>query len=177
DDDSAKGASAVTRDYELELDGSNGRAPILSAFGGKITTYRKLAEHALEKLAPHFPQMGPAWTAGAPLPGGDLPDADFEGWLRGFCAEQPWLPADLARHYGRCYGSDAAALLGNARTLDDLGRHFGGLFYEREAKWLIEREWARTADDILTRRTKHALFLTEAEKAAFTDWLHLDAVA
>ena len=177
DDDSAKGASAVTRDYELELDGGDGRAPILSAFGGKITTYRKLAEHALEKLAPHFPQMGPAWTAGAPLPGGDLPDADFEAWLRGFSAERPWLPADLARHYGRCYGSDAAALLGTARALDDLGRHFGGLFYECEAKWLIEREWARTADDILTRRTKHALFLTEAEKAAFTDWLHLDAVA
>ncbi len=177
DDDSAKGASAVTRDYEFELDGGGDRAPILSAFGGKLTTYRKLSEHALEKLAAFFPEMGPAWTAGAPLPGGEVPEADFEAWLQGFAAERPWLPAELARHYGRCYGSEAVDLLAGARSLQDLGRHFGALFYEREAKWLIDREWARSAEDILTRRTKHALFLNDAEKEAFSNWLRLEAAA
>ncbi len=177
DDDTAKGASAVTRDYELEIDGGNGRAPILSAFGGKLTTYRKLSEHSLEKLAAWFPQMGPAWTATAALPGGAIDNADFETWLTDFQAARPWLPADLARHYGRCYGSEAAEMLGEAKSLADLGRHFGALFYEREAKWLINREWARSAEDILTRRTKHGLFLTEAEQSAFQEWLRLDAVA
>ena len=177
DDNSAKGASAVTRDYELEIDGGDGRAPILSAFGGKITTYRKLSEHALEKLAPSLAGIGPPWTADAPLPGGGMPDADFDAWLRRFQAEHPWLPAALARHYGRCYGTAAAELLRGAGALADLGRHFGALFYEREAKWLMANEWARTADDILIRRTKHALFLTDAEKAAFTDWLRLEVAA
>jgi len=177
DDDANKNASAVTRDYEFELDGGNGRAPILSAFGGKITTYRKLAEHALEKLAPFFPRMKGPWTVDAPLPGGDIPGAEFDPWLDRFRAAHSWLPADLARHYGRCYGTEAGSLLAGAATIADLGRHFGGLFYEREARWLRSHEWARTADDILLRRTKHGLFLTEAEKAAFEDWMRLDAAA
>ncbi len=177
DDDSRKSASAVTRDYEFELDGGNGRAPILSAFGGKITTYRKLSEHALEKLAPFFPQMKDPWTVDAPLPGGDIAGADFEPWLARFHAAHPWLPPVLARHYGRCYGTEAERLLAGAGAVADLGRHFGGLFYEQEAKWLRAHEWARTADDILLRRTKHGLFLTDAQKAAFADWMRLDAAA
>jgi D-erythritol 1-phosphate dehydrogenase len=171
DDDSAKNASAVTRDYEFELDGGDGRAPILSAFGGKLTTYRKLSEQALARLRRFFPAMGPDWTRDAALPGGDMPGADFDRWLAGFRAARPWLPEDLARHYGRCYGTGAEALLAGATGLGDLGRHFGGLFYEREARWLIEREFARTAEDILTRRTKHGLFLTVAERDAFAGWL------
>ena len=171
DDDSNKNASAVTRDYEFELDGGDDRAPILSAFGGKITTYRKLSEHALEKLAPFFPGMTGPWTLDAPLPGGDMAGADFDAWLDRFRAAHSWLPPDLARHYARCYGTEAETLLAEAGSLADLGRHFGGLFYEREAKWLMTREWARTVDDILVRRTKHGLFLTEAEKGAFEDWM------
>ena len=177
DDDSSKSASAVTRDYEFELDGGTGRAPILSAFGGKITTYRKLSEHALEKLAPFFPQMKGPWTVDAPLPGGDIAGADFEPWLARFHAAHPWLPAELARHYGRCYGTEAERLLAGAGAIADLGRHFGGLFYEQEAKWLRAHEWARATDDILLRRTKHGLFLTDAQKAAFADWMRLDAAA
>ena len=171
DDDSNKNASAVTRDYEFELDGGDDRAPILSAFGGKITTYRKLSEHALEKLAPFFPAMAGPWTRDAPLPGGDMADAEFDAWLDRFRAAHSWLPPDLARHYARCYGTEAETLLAEAGSLADLGRHFGGLFYEREAKWLMAHEWARTVDDILVRRTKHGLFLTEAEKGAFEDWM------
>ncbi len=177
DDDESKNASAVTRDYELELDGGPDRAPILSAFGGKITTYRKLAEAALERLQPYFPEMRAGWTAGAPLPGGDIPNADFEGWLAGFCAAHPWLPKSLARHYGRAYGTEASRMLQGAQALEDLGRHFGGLLYEREVRWLHEREWARTADDILARRTKHGLFLDEVERDALAEWLQFKAAA
>ena len=171
DDDAAKNASTVTRDYELELDGGTDRAPILSAFGGKLTTYRKLAEHALARLAPFFPRMGAAWTARATLPGGDLPDADFDRWLAAFAAERPWLPGDLARHYARCYGTRAGELLAGASEIEELGRHFGGLLYEREVRWLMDREWARTAEDVLERRTKHVLFLTPREQASLHEWI------
>jgi glycerol-3-phosphate dehydrogenase len=121
--------------------------------------------------------MKPAWTADAPLPGGDLPDADFDQWFDAFQKEHPWLDPDLALHYARCYGSGAAELLKGAGCMEDLGHHFGGLFYAREAEWLIEHEWARTAEDMLERRTKHALFMTKAEQRAVADWLARDKVA
>jgi glycerol-3-phosphate dehydrogenase len=177
DDDASKGASAVTRDYVFEVDGGEGRAPIVSAFGGKLTTYRKLAEHGLAKLKPWFPAMRGDWTARAPLPGGAMPGADFDRWFAGFAAARGFLPAPLARWYGRAYGTDAVELLAGATSLADLGRHFGGLLYEREADWLIAREWARDPEDVLERRTKHALFMTEAEQAAFADWMGLRAAA
>ncbi|MEK0081599.1 glycerol-3-phosphate dehydrogenase [Benzoatithermus flavus] len=173
-DDAAENPSAVTRDYVFDVEPrapETGQAPILSVFGGKITTYRKLAEHALDKLAPFFPGMGRAWTADAAMPGGDIENADFEGWLKRFHAAHPWLPAALARHYGRLYGTRAEALLADARRLTDLGRHFGGTLYEREAHWLMAEEWAETAEDILERRTKHGLHLTAEERAAFAAWL------
>jgi len=173
-DDKAENPSAVTRDYIFDVDPNLPRpdaVPILSIFGGKITTYRKLAEHALEKLTPFFPQMKGAWTATVPMPGGDMPAADFERWLAGFGAARPWLPTALARHYARLYGTRAAALLGGCAGVADLGRHFGGLLYEREARFLAAEEWAETADDILERRTKHGLHLSAAERAAFADWL------
>jgi glycerol-3-phosphate dehydrogenase len=173
-DDQAENPSAVTRDYIFDVEPKEpepGRAPILSVFGGKITTYRKLAEHALDKLVPFFPGIGRAWTAEATMPGGDMPDADFEGWLAGFRAARPWLPEPLARHYGRLYGTRAEKLLAGAGSPNDLGQHFGGLLYEREARFLIAEEWAETAEDILERRTKHGLHLTREQAAAFADWL------
>ncbi|MDP5220963.1 glycerol-3-phosphate dehydrogenase [Ruegeria sp. 2205SS24-7] len=177
DDDAAKGASAVTRDYTFEMDGGDDRAPLLSAFGGKLTTYRKLSEAALEHLAPYFPAMGAAWTDGVPLPGGDIPNAEFGAWFETFCARFPWLGADLARHYARCYGTDAIQMLDGASGMADLGAHFGGLFYAREAEWLKRNEWAQTAQDMLERRTKHALFMTDAEQQAVGVWLDRMAAA
>ncbi|MEM9048784.1 MAG: glycerol-3-phosphate dehydrogenase [Pseudomonadota bacterium] len=171
DDDKAKGASAVTRDYTFELDSGPGRAPMLSAFGGKLTTYRKLAEAALERLRPSLPGMGPAWTDAAPLPGGDMKGADFEDWFKGFHARHAWLPEALARHYGHAYGTLADALLGDALDMRDLGRHFGGLFFAREASWLMTREWARSVEDMVHRRTKHHLSMSLAEQAAVDAWL------
>jgi glycerol-3-phosphate dehydrogenase len=167
-DDNAENPSAVTRDYVFELDEAG--PPMLSVFGGKITTFRKLAEHALEKLKPFFPQMGPAWTAGARLPGGDIENADFERFVEGLRRDWPWMPDGLLRHYARLYGTRARDLVGTARAVEDLGIHFGKGFYEREAVFLAETEWARTAEDILERRTKHGLALDAVERTAFADW-------
>src|SRR5262245_37114927 len=170
-DDNAANPSAVTRDYAFDTDGGAGRAPLLSVFGGKITTYRKLAEHAMAELAEVFPRMGGAWTARAPLPGGDLPDSDFSRFLATIRQRHSWLPAPLAQHYARLYGTRIDAVLGSAGSLQDLGRHFGGLLYEREASYLREMEWAQTADDILLRRTKHGLHLDQAARDDFANWL------
>ena len=158
------------RDYSFEIDTPDGGAPMLSIFGGKITTFRKLAEHALDRFAPFFPGLGTAWTAGAPLPGGDMAAADFAAFVDAFRAAHPWLPASLARHLARLYGTRAERVLDGASALDDLGRHFGGHFYEREARYLIEQEWATTAEDILERRTKHGLHLSPEERCAFEAW-------
>lgn len=171
DDDAAKGASAVTRDYTFELDGGPGRAPILSAFGGKLTTYRKLSEAALTKLEQTFPKMGKPWTEHAPLPGGNIANADFDAWFATFQTRWPWLPDPLARHYARCYGTQADLLLEGTAGLDDLGPCFGGLFHTIEAEWLQREEWAQTAEDMLFRRTKHGIFLSKAEQANVADWL------
>jgi glycerol-3-phosphate dehydrogenase len=173
-DDNAENPSAVTRDYIFDIDPkmpAGKTPPILSIFGGKITTYRKLAEHALDKLAPFFPGMAKAWTARAPLPGGDMPGADFDACLTTFRRQFPWLNGDLALHYGRLYGTRAAQLLEGATRPSDLGRHFGALFYEREARFLLRTEWARTAEDILERRTKHGLHLSAGERVSFEQWL------
>ncbi len=170
-DDNAANPSAVTRDYVFDIDGGEGMPPLLSIFGGKITTYRKLAEHALEKLKPYFPTMSGDWTATAHLPGGDLGAQNFEVFLGDLARRYPWLPAPLASHYARLYGSMAHGLLAGAHSVGDLGRHFGGLLYEREIGYLREAEWAQTAEDILERRTKHGLHLSPAETGAVRTYL------
>ncbi|KRB32303.1 MULTISPECIES: glycerol-3-phosphate dehydrogenase [Mesorhizobium] len=169
-DDNADNPSAVTRDYIFELDAPDGQAPLLSVFGGKITTFRKLAEHALDRIAPFFPKMGKPWTAKAHLPGGDIANADFEQFLGDLGHEYPWIPASLLKHYGRLYGTRTRALVGAARSIDELGRCFGKDFFEREANYLFDREWALTSADILQRRTKHGLHLSAEERTAFEHW-------
>ncbi len=165
-DDNAENPSAVTRDYVFEIDGDPGMPPLLSIFGGKITTYRKLAEHALGRLAPWFSKMTPAWTAAAPLPGGDI-GGTFSDFAASLQRDYPELPNALLLHYARLYGTRARDLLGAARTSADLGRHFGGNLYEREASYLRDTEWATTAADMLDRRTKHGLHLTPVQRAEF----------
>nr|WP_298685013.1 glycerol-3-phosphate dehydrogenase [uncultured Dongia sp.] len=172
-DDNAANPSAVTRDYVFDVDpkvATDGAPPILSVFGGKITTYRKLAEHALEKLAPFFPNMDKSWTAHATLPGGDIPGADFEPWLAAFLRAWPWLNPGIAQHYARLYGTRAIDLLGDAKAMTDLGRHFGSILYEREARFLLRAEWAQSPEDVLERRTKHGLHLTPEERGSFERW-------
>ena len=169
-DDNEENPSAVTRDYMFEVDGGAGKAPLLNVFGGKITTFRKLSEHALAKLRPFFPNMGGNWTKNAHLPGGDIPDADFDAF-RGLLAEQfPFAPRVLLNHYSRLYGTRTNALLGDASSIADLGTQFGPVFHECEARYLIDHEWAQTPQDILERRTKHGLHMNEQEIAAFESW-------
>jgi glycerol-3-phosphate dehydrogenase len=159
--------SAVTRDYVFDIDAPEGQPVLLSVFGGKITTFRKLAERALEMLRPHLPHMSAAWTAKSPLPGGDMPDADFGAFFQTLRALHTWLPERLAHHYARLYGTRAERLLEGTTALRDLGRHYGGLLYERESAYLRQAEWARRPDDVLFRRTKHHLHMTHAEQDGF----------
>ncbi|MGU3391198.1 glycerol-3-phosphate dehydrogenase [Sphingomonas sp. M1A8_2b] len=156
-DDHAGNASAVTRDYVLDLDAGGGRAPMLSIFGGKITTYRKLAEHAMAELAKVMPAIGPAWTAGAALPGGDIPDADFDRFVGELTAGRPGLPPALLHRLARAYGTEVDALLGDATDAAALGEDFGGGLTRCEVDYLIAREWAQTSEDILYRRGKLGL--------------------
>ena len=170
-DDGHGDPSAVTRDYTFELDAAGGGAPLLNVFGGKLTTYRRLAERAMRKLKPFFPAMGGDWTAHAILPGGAIGDRGFEAFAAKLGDDYPFLPPSLARHYARLYGARAPKLIGDAASLADLGRRFGPDFYEREARCLIAEEWARTAEDILVRRTKHGLRMTADERAEFGRWM------
>ena len=162
-DDNAANPSAVTRDYVFDVEGT---PPLLSVFGGKITTYRKLAEHALQKLRPFFPHMSGDWTSRSPLPGGDMQDADFSAFLAAFRARNQWLPEDLALHYARLYGTRSQHVLNGARHMADLGRHFGGMCYAAEVEYLRRSEWAQSADDILFRRTKLGLHMSQSERDA-----------
>ena len=158
-DDSADSASAVTRDYVLDVDAPDGEAPVLSVFGGKITTYRRLADQALDRLAEFFPKAGPSWTRGAVLPGGDLPDLDRSALADTLRAEFPFLPSDLAARLARSYGTRARRILADARGLADLGEDFGAGLHAAEVEYLVAEEWARTAEDILYRRSKLGLHL------------------
>ncbi len=175
-DDGQGNPSAVTRDYVFDLDETGG-APLLNVFGGKITTFRELAERGLHRLRNVFPSMGGDWTEAAPLPGGDMPNADYETFANSLRDAYPWMPRPLISHYGRHYGTRTHDLVGDATDLAGLGRHFGGTLYEAEARYLAAREWAQTADDVLYRRTKHYLHLTEAERAAFADWFNASQLA
>jgi len=169
-DDGKGNPSAVTRDYVFDLDEAGG-APVLSVFGGKITTYRKLAEHAMQRLAKFFPKMGGDWTARATLPGGEIANADFDAFLRGLRQDFAWLPESLVTHYARLYGARARDLIGAARSLEGLGRRFAAELYEAEVRYLMTREWAQTLEDIVMRRTKHYLDMTAAQKEALAAWL------
>lgn len=158
-DDNANSASAVTRDYVLEVDAPEGQAPVLSVFGGKITTYRRLADQAMDRLAAFFSEAGPSWTRGAVLPGGDLPNLDRAALARALMAEFPFLPDDLASRLARSYGTRAWRILAEASSLADLGRDFGGGLHAAEVDYLVAEEWARTAEDVLYRRSKLGLHL------------------
>lgn len=175
-DDGKGNPSAVTRDYIFDLDETDG-IPLLNIFGGKITTFRELAERGMHRLSRIFPQMGGDWTEQAPLPGGDIPRADYESFANSLREAYPWMPRALLRHYGRLYGTLTDTVVNGATSLSGLGRHFGGELYEAEARYLVAHEWAQTPEDILLRRTKHHLHLSEAECAAFADWFAKERLA
>jgi glycerol-3-phosphate dehydrogenase len=159
-DDGASDPSRVTRDYVLELDASDGEAPLLSVFGGKITTYRRLAERALERLAPFFPAATGAWTKHAVLAGGDIPDMDLAGYSHRLVERYAALPSKLVTRIVRTYGTRTERLLGEVQSVEDLGEHFGGGLHAREVDFLVSEEWACSAEDVLFRRTKLGLHVS-----------------
>ena len=160
-DDGSKKAQDVARDYVLALDERG--APLLTVYGGKITTYRRLAEHALDRLA-HVLKAGPAWTAGSHLPGGDFPYDGVETLVAQARKSWPFLTDGHARRLVRAYGTRIDRLLGSARQLDDLGPAFGADLTATEVRYLIEHEWAQTADDVLWRRSKLGLRVSSHDR-------------
>ncbi len=164
-DDGSDDPSAVTRDYVLTLDQAGGQAPVLAVHGGKITTYRRLAEEAVGQVAAALGRPGAAWTAGAKLPGGGLGGHDVAGYAAALARRHPWLPMPMLRRMVRAYGSELDAMLEGARSLADLGEDFGAGFTERELDWLVAREWARRAEDVLWRRSRLGLHMDAAGQA------------
>jgi glycerol-3-phosphate dehydrogenase len=164
-------AHEATRDFVLELEGREGEPPLLNIIGGKITTFRRLAEEALKKLGPSFPNAGEPWTRGAVLPGGDFPVDGRDQLVRDLVATFPFLDADLGRRLVATYGTTAQAILSGAAGANDLGIHFGHGLYEREVKHLIRNEWAGSAEDVLWRRTKLGLRMSDAERGRLSEWL------
>ena len=169
-DDGTNDPSAVTRDYVLQRDPADGRspdsrAPVVSIFGGKITTYRRLAEAALAELGNHSPAIGASWTEDAPLPGGDLPEGGLDALIEDLQRRHRALPRGLLRALARRHGTRAAVILDGATSIADLGEDFGAGLTEREIDYLRSTEWASTADDILWRRTKCGLPMTREQRA------------
>lgn len=169
-DDESDSPQAITRDYTLDIHDDQGKAPLLSVFGGKLTTYRKLAEHAMEKLARYYPSAGPAWTKNGTLPGGDI-DGDRDSYAAKLRRQYAWLPESLARRYARTYGSHSELILANAASLSELGEDFGHNLYEAELNYLVEKEWVVELDDAIWRRTKLGMWLDEAQQARVKAWL------
>jgi glycerol-3-phosphate dehydrogenase len=169
-DDGAKSATAATRDYTLRVD-STGGAPILNVFGGKITTYRRLAESALEEIEPFFKGLAGKWTAGVPLPGGDFAVDGFDSLVAALQSEHSYLMPYHAHRLVRAYGTEAREILGDATSQDGLGQDFGATLTEREVAWLITREFAVTAEDIVWRRNKLGLRMNAKQIATLDDWI------
>jgi glycerol-3-phosphate dehydrogenase len=165
-DDGPKNASAASRAYVLDLEAPEAIAPLLSVFGGKITTYRRLAEDAIDRLAPYLkPPRAEHWTATAPLPGGDMEGGDFDRFLRTLSGKYLWLNAATVARLARAYGTRVEMILGKARSADDLGVEFGAGLFQTEIDYLIGQEFALTAEDILWRRSKRGLHLSPLERA------------
>lgn len=172
-DDESDNAQAVTRDYTYEVDAAPSVAPIISVFGGKITTYRKLAEAVTDKVAEFFPHAGLRWTADALLPGGDFSD---KVQLQAQLAKQyPWLESSIIRRYVRSYGTLCQRFLKDCASTKDMGEHFGAGLYQSEVEYLLREEWALTLEDILWRRSKLGLRLTQTQQLRLNEFLTADS--
>lgn len=170
-DDGASSATAATRDYVLKVDQQDGDAPLLNIFGGKITTYRKLAEQALAKIAPFFPNLDANWTAGVSLPGGDFPVDGVATLIGDLRQNYTFLDEFWATRLVKAYGTEARLILGDAKSVADLGQTFGATLTEREIIWLMEKEYARAAEDVVWRRSRLGLRMTKSEIAELEIWM------
>ena len=160
-DDESVDAQKVTRDYTIEEYLSDDGKPLLSVFGGKITTYRRLSEKVVNQLSKTFPQMTKAWTASTPLPGGDFSSPNE--LLAKLEESHSFIPCNTLYRYVKSYGTLVTTLLADVTKLEDMGQDLGHGLFEKEVRYLVEHEWARTADDILRRRTKLGLRFNQEE--------------
>jgi glycerol-3-phosphate dehydrogenase len=170
-DDGASTSKEATRDYVLKLVGETGEAPLLNIFGGKLTTYRRLSEKAVDMIGEAIGAKGARWTRAGTLPGGDFPVNGFEALVDGLRQSYPALEPDLLRRLARAYGTRAYSMLGDVKTVSDLGEHFGAGLYRREVDYLIENEWALIAEDVLWRRSKLGLRASDDDKAALAAYM------
>jgi glycerol-3-phosphate dehydrogenase len=175
-DDGSTAPQQATRDYVLKLDAPADSPALLSVFGGKITTYRRLSETALAMLGPHLPAMSvqlAGWTSRAPLPGGDFPMDGFQRKLISTARRYPFMPEPLLHRLLRAYGTRIDRVLGKATSLADLGQVFGADLTAAELRYLVDTEWARTAEDVIWRRSKLGLRLTPAQIASIDNAINL----
>jgi glycerol-3-phosphate dehydrogenase len=170
-DQSGTSNTELSREYLLELNLID-EAPILSVYGGKITTYRTLAQAALDKLSPYFPHMRDPWTAHVCLPGGDIYPESFNEFIQALEIQYPWVPEKLLKRLARQHGTRIHLILTDLHSIEQLGQHFGADCYEHELQYLIEHEWAKTAEDLLFRRTKLGLHLTPDNIESIKNWLN-----
>ncbi len=169
-DEGADSATSATRDYKLVLELED-QAPVLHIFGGKITTHRVLAESALEKLQGVFPEMGDTWTSKAPLPGGDFPVDGFDALVQDLKQRHPFLSDHTADRMIRAYGTLATDLIQGASSAKDLGVDFGAGLFEREVRWMMDNEFALSAEDVAWRRSKLGLVMSTQEIARLETWM------
>jgi glycerol-3-phosphate dehydrogenase len=169
-DDGSRNAEDVTRDYAIVLDRGKRKAPLLTIYGGKITTYRRLAEAALQKLK-RVLRPGPAWTAKSHLPGGGFPALDFYEVVAAAIGRWPFLSEPHARRLVRAYGTRLEQILGKADSMQDLGPRFAGDLTGAELRYLVEQEWAETADDVLWRRSKLGLRASAEDRVAINRFI------
>ncbi|HEY8575902.1 MAG TPA: glycerol-3-phosphate dehydrogenase [Devosia sp.] len=170
-DDGASAAQEATRDYVLKVDGDAATGAAVNVFGGKLTTSRRLAESVMEKIEAVLGKKGAAWTKGSRLPGGEFEPLAFDAEARRLAMDYPWLPTATVRRLLRLYGTKARVMLGDAKTVADLGQHFGADLYAREVVYLVEEEWARTAQDVLWRRTKLGLRVNAEDVARLESYI------
>lgn len=168
--DKTSSPQSVTRDYLIDIQDDNGSAPLLSVFGGKLTTYRKLAEYSLNKLSKYYVNMKPSWTKNCVLTGGDI-GSSINKYADKLFFMYPFLTKDMSFHYASTYGTSSINILKDIRNLNGLGKHFGNVLYQVELDYLIKYEWVRTLDDVIWRRTKLGMFLDNKEKQLISDYL------
>lgn len=175
-DDHSRSAATVTRDFVFDYDNQNG-APVLSVFGGKITTYRVLALQAIRTLSDALDVDGDDWTKKAPLPGGDFAPDGFDALVAEYADRWPFLDHIDLQRLVRAYGTDTANILAKASNISDLGQQFGAGLFEAEIRWLIDHEFVRTAEDVLWRRSKLGLHMSAAEQSAVALWFETEDIA
>ena len=173
--DGASNASAATRDYFLQLEDEKDM-PLINIFGGKITTYRKLAESVMQTLSPYFSNMSGSWTAGVSLPGGDFPVDAFQQLVSDIEDKYTFLPDGVARRLVRAYGTDTWVILGTAQSIDDLGADFGAGVYAVELDWVIEHEWVSSAEDFVWRRTRRGLLLSADQITKINNYVERNGI-